>query len=209
MSLRLVIAALLLLAAAPVEAAQQEEVSATFEAYQAALQATDGEKAAGIVTQGSRDLYRHYANQALTLDHAALNRVHIADRLTIMLLRHSLERERLMQMSGGEIIAYAVEQGWISKEGTAGIRLGNYQVAGEMATGTLLRTDGSETDFTVEFLKEDGDWHLNLKQMLEFARIGIEYAVQQAGMSEDEFILTLLEYSTGRRPDPGIWNPPS
>jgi hypothetical protein len=209
MSLRLVIAVLLLLITAPVQAAPQDDVSATFEAYRAALLATDGEKAAEVVTQGSRDLYRHYANQALTLDHAALNRVHIADRLTIMLLRHSLERERLMQMSGAEIIAHAVTQGWISKEGTAGIRLGNYQVAGDLATGTLLRVDGSETPYKVEFLKEDGDWHLNLKKMLEFARIGIEYAVQQAGMSEDEFILTLLEYSTGRKPDPGIWNPPS
>ncbi|MEO3430094.1 hypothetical protein AAFN88_14635 [Pelagibius sp. CAU 1746] len=209
MSLRSLIVAFLLLAAAPVEAAPQDNVSATFAAYQAALLATDGEKAAEIVTQGSRDLYRHYANQALTLDHAALNRVHIADRLTILLLRHSVERERLMQMSGGDIIAYAVEQGWISKEGTAGIRLGNFQVAGDLATGALLRTDGSETPYRVEFLKEDGDWHLNLKKMLEFARIGIEYAVQQAGMSEDEFILTLLEYSTGKKPGPEIWNPPS
>ena len=209
MRLRSFIVALLLLAAAPVAAAPQDDVSATFEAYRVALLATDGEKAAEIVTQGSRDLYRHYANQALTLDHAALNRVHIADRLTILLLRHSVERERLMQMGGAEIIAYAVDQGWISKEGTAGIQLGNYQVAGDIATGTLLRTDGSETSYKVEFLKEDGDWHLNLKKMLEFARIGIEYAVKQAGMSEDEFILALLEYSTGRKPGPEIWTPPS
>ncbi len=209
MRLHLVIGVFLALLAAPAAAAPQDDVAGTFKAYQAALLATDGEKAAEVVTQGSRDLYRHYANQALTLDHAALMRVHLADRLTILLLRHSVERERLMLMSGGEIIAYAVEQGWISKEGTAGIHLGNYQVSGETATGTLLRTDGSFTNFKLEFLKEDGVWRLNLKQMLEFARIGIEYAVQQAGMSEDEFILTLLEYSTGRKPGPDIWNPPS
>ncbi len=209
MRLHLVIGVLLALLAAPAAAAPQDDVAGTFKAYQAALLATDGEKAAEVVTQGSRDLYRHYANQALTLDHAALMRVHLADRLTILLLRHSVERERLMLMSGGEVIAYAVEQGWISKEGTAGIHLGNYQVSGETATGTLLRTDGSLTNFKLEFLKEDSVWRLNLKQMLEFARIGIEYAVQQAGMSEDEFILTLLEYSTGRKPGPDIWNPPS
>lgn len=209
MRLRFFILALVMTLAAPAAAAPRDDVAATFEAYRSALLATDGEKAAEIVTQGSRDLYRHYANQALTLNHEALNQIHIADRLTIMLLRHSVERERLMMMSGGEIITYAVEKGWISKEGTAGIRLGNYQVAGDLATGTLLREDGSETPYKVEFLKEDGAWRLNLKKMLEFARIGIEYAVKQAGMSEDEFILALLEYSTGERPGPDIWNPPS
>lgn len=198
-----------LLLTAPAVAAPKDDVAATFAAYKQAVLETDGTAVAEVVTQGSRDLHRSYASLALTLDHAALNRLHIADRLSVMLLRHSLPRERLMEMSGSEIIAYSVQQGWISKEGTSGIRLGNYQVAGDLATGTLLRADGSETDYKVEFSKEDGAWRLNLKKMMEFRRIGIEYAVEQAGMSEDEFILALLEYSTGEKPGPEIWNPPS
>lgn len=194
---------------APAAAAPKDDVAETFEAYRSALLASDGAAAAEVVTQGSRDHYRSYADMALTLDRAGLKRLHIADRLTVMLLRHSIERERLTQMSGGEIIAYAVQEGWISKEGAAGIRLGNYQVAGDFATGTLLRADGSETPYKVEFLMEEETWHLNLKKMLEFARIGIEYAVQQANMGEDEFLLALLEYSTGVKPGPEIWNPPS
>lgn len=204
-----VLVLLLALPMAPAAAAPKDDVAATFAAYKQAVQETDGAAVAEMVTQDSRDLHRSYASLALTLDRAALNRLHLSDRLTVMLLRHSLAREQLMKMSGGEIIAYAVQQGWISKEGTAGIRLGNYQVAGDLATGTLLRADGSETKYKVEFAKEGGAWRLNLKKMLEFRRIGIEYTVEQAGMTEDQFILSLLEYSTGEKPGPDIWNPPS
>ena len=45
--------------------------------------------------------------------------------------------------------------------------------------------------------------------MLKQARFGIDYAVEQSGMSEEEFVLFVLEHSSGRKPGPGIWEPPA
>lgn len=201
---------LLVLLVQPLPAgASPDAVKDSFLNYQAALLTGDGEKAANAVTQGSRDYYRAYADQALTLDRQGLKQLHVADRVTVMLLRHSLDRQQLESMTGGEIIAYAVEQGWIDKESTARIRLGDYAVQGDFASAALLGKDGAASPFKLEFLMEDGQWRLDLAEMLKIARFGIDYAVRQSGMSEEEFVFFVLEYSSGRKPGPEIWSPPA
>lgn len=208
MKLRLLIAALLLVL--PLSAvANPDDVEASFQAYQAALLASDGPRAADMVTRSSHQLYRTYAEQALSLDRAGLERLHVADRMSVLLMRHSLAPARLKEMSGRDIIAYAVTEGWIDKDGTAAIRLGDYRVEGDWASAALLQPDGQATPFRMEFLKEDGVWRLDLEKLLALARFGIEAGIKQTGMSEEEFLVFLLEFTTGRRPGPEIWEPPS
>ncbi|WP_299399474.1 hypothetical protein [Pelagibius sp.] len=184
-------------------------VDQSFQAYRTAIMASDGAKAAAVVTQGSHDLYRQYADQALTLDRSGLNALHVMDRTNVLLLRHSLDRPRMETMSGEEIIAFAVDQGWIGKEGAERLQLGDYAVAGDAATGTVLAADGRRTSFQLQFLKEAERWRLDLVSMLNITRTAIEYSVKQSGMTEDEFLFLVLEISTGRKAGPEIWNPPS
>jgi hypothetical protein len=196
-------------AALPAAAAPLDEVKASFRAYKAAILESDGKAAAEVVTQDSRDYFRRLADYALELDRAGLQEIHLSDRLYALLLRHDLDRARLESMSGGEVVAYAVARGWIGREGAEQLQLGNYQVDGDTATGTILRPDGQQTRFQMTFAREDGDWRLELAQLMELTRVAFEYSAQQSGLGEDEFILRLLEYSSGRKPGPDIWEPPA
>ena len=186
-----------------------DEVKQSFMTYKAAILASDGPTAAQVVTQGSRDYFRKLADHALTLDRDGLHKIHLTDRLYALLLRHNLDRSRLESMSGREVVSYAVDEGWIGKEGAEQLELGNYQVDGQSASGTIMRPDGGETTFKMEFVREDGQWLLDLVALMDLTRTAFEYSVKQSGLSEDEFVMLMLEYSTGRKPDPGIWNPPS
>ncbi|GAB4361146.1 MAG: hypothetical protein Kow00114_15410 [Kiloniellaceae bacterium] len=203
--------AVLLFLALPLPALADSHASAvkeSFLAYKTAILASDGEAAAALVTQESRDYYRKLADQALTLDRAGLHEIHLSDRLNAMLLRHSLEREQLESMSGGEVVSYAVDQGWIGREGADQLQLGNFQVDGDHASGTILRPDGAASPFKMEFVKEEGRWLLDLVALMKLTRAAFEYSVQQTGLSEDEFVVLMLEYGTGRKPGPDIWSPP-
>jgi hypothetical protein len=193
----------------PAAAASTDDVKESFLAYKSAILASDGAAAADLVTQGSRELYRRYAVDAATLDRDGLDQLHVTDRVSVLLLRHSLQRSALESMSGGEVIAYSVDQGWIGKDSVARLNLGNFQVDGNAASGVVLDAAGRESPFKLEFLKEEGRWRLDLLKMLEMTRMAIVYAVQQTGMSETDFVLYVLELSTGRTPGPEIWNPPS
>ena len=207
-SLRALIPFLLVAVAWPAVAAPVDEVKESFKAYKAAILASDGEAAAQVVTQSSRDYFRRLADQALNLDRDGLHKIYLSDRLYALLLRHSLQRARLESMSGREVVSYAVDEGWIGKEGAEQLQLGNYQVDGDHAAGTILRPDGGETTFKMEFVREGGRWRLDLVALMDLTRTAFEYSVRQSGLSEDEFVMLMLEYSTGRKPDPGIWSPP-
>jgi len=193
----------------PARAEPVDDVKQSFLTYKAAILSSDGSTAARVVTQGSRDYYRRLADQALTLDREGLQAISLGDRLYALLLRHTLDRGQLESMSGGEVVSYAVNEGWIGKEGAEQLELGNYQVDGNAASGTILRPDGGETNFKMEFVKENGRWLLDLVALMKLTRTAFEYAVKQSGLSEDEFVMLMLEYSTGRKPGPDIWSPPS
>ncbi len=197
-----------LLLAAPAAAEPVDDVKESFLTYKSAILEADGPAAAKVVTQNSRDYFRALADQALTLDRAGLHQIHITDRLYAMLLRHDLDRSALQRMSGDEVVSYAVDQGWIGRNGASQLRLGHYEVEGDHASGTILRPDGLKSAFKMEFVKEGGRWLLDLVALMKLTRTAFEYAVQQSGLGEDEFILLMLEQGTGRKPGPGIWSPP-
>lgn len=204
----LTLSLLLLFALVPPAAAETEAVQESFLAYKSAVIAADGAAAADLVTEESHDHYRSLADKALTLDRAALLEIHLGDRLNAMLLRHSLTPEELRSMSGEEVTAYAFDHGWIGKEGADQLQLGNYVVEGDTASGTILRPDGEASAYKMEFVKEDGRWLLDLVALVELTRTAFEYTVEQTGLSEDDFVMLMLEHVTGRKPGPDIWSPP-
>jgi hypothetical protein len=189
-------------------AADTDDVKESFLAYKTAILESDGEAVADLVTQESRDYYRKLADQALTLDREALHNVHLTDRLNALLLRHSLERKELESMSGAQVVSYAAGHGWIGKEGAEQLQLGDFQVEGDHASGSILRMDGEASPYKMEFIKEEGRWLLDLVALMDLTRTAFEYSVKQAGLTEDDFVILMLEYLTGRKPGPDIWSPP-
>jgi hypothetical protein len=204
----LILFALVPPAAAQTEAAQLAAVEQSFLAYKSAILTSDGAAAADLVTGGSHDYYRGLADKALTLDRQELHEIHLGDRLNAMLLRHSLKAEKLRSMSGEEVVAYAVDHGWIGREGADRLQLGGYVLEGDTASGSILRPDGQASAYTMDFVKEDGRWLLDLVALVELTRTAFEYTVEQTGLSEDDFVILMLEHATGRKPGPDIWSPP-
>ncbi|MEQ8357290.1 MAG: hypothetical protein RH942_17275 [Kiloniellaceae bacterium] len=198
------------LLALPVSAAAAplDEVKESFSAYKSAILTSDGAAAKRLVTQESKDYFRGLADHALTLDRAGLQKIHLSDRLYAMLLRHNLDRARLENMTGGDVVAYAVEQGWIGREGAEQLELGAYKLDGDSASGTILQPDGQESTFKMEFTKVGGRWLLELDELMMLTRIAFEYSAKQTGLSDDDFVLLMLEYGSGRKPEPDIWSPP-
>jgi hypothetical protein len=186
-----------------------DEVQESFRSYKTAILQSDGKAAAQVVTQESRDYFRGLADQALTSNSDALHRIHLSDRIYALLLRHDVAPAALQRMSGAEVVSHAVEQGWIGREGADGLALGSYEVMGNIASGTILRPDGSETAFKMGFVMQDGRWRLDLVALMDLTRAAFEFALQQSGLEEDAFVLAMLEQVTGRKPGPEIWTPPS
>ncbi len=208
MKLRLFIAALLFVLPLPA-AATPQAVERAFQDYKVAVLNGDGVAAAALVTQQTYDYYGQIADHALPLDQGGLNKLHVMDRMAVLQLRYQMSRAQLESMSGAEIVAYAVDQGWIGKDGVSRLQVGPFTVNGDTASAAALGGDGQETSLRLHFVKEGDRWRLDLMRMLLVTRVAIAQAIQQTGMSENDFILYALEAMTGRRPGLDIWSPPS
>lgn len=204
-------AAPLACATAPQTAANSPEraVEDTFLAYQKALLAEDGTTAAGLVTAASWDYYREMADEALTADRNRLEELDFVDRLTALLFRMSLTRDALRRMSGEELVAYSVDQGWISREKTANMKLANFRITGDSAKASVIGRDGKPSTVTMGFETERGAWRLDLLDTINTSRRAMPLAIALSGMTEAEFIFASLKRSTGRTPESDIWSPPS
>lgn len=202
---QLFLALLLLPAAAKADPAAVER---SFEAYRQAVLSGDGAAAAEVVTSRSHAFYKSLADYALTLDREGLARLHVTERLTVMQLRHSVDPQVIARMSGKDLVASAVNSGWIGKGRMADLRLGAYDVRGELASVPVLDQNGEAGPITLHFLKEEGKWRLDLVSVLAISRGTMDYVILQSGMTEDEFVLFALEYNSGRKPGPEIWDPP-
>ncbi|HEY9548921.1 MAG TPA: hypothetical protein VIR45_05420 [Kiloniellaceae bacterium] len=205
-SLRFLLTLILLAGPLPA-AASVDAVKESFRAYKMAILQSDGAAAARAVTQDSHVYFKGLADQALTLDRDGLHGIHLSDRIYALLLRHTLQPAALEGMSGGEVVAYAVGAGWIGREGANRLELGDYRIEGDAASGTILHPDGSATEFTIAFAQEEGRWRLDLVALMELTRAACEYSQQQSGLSEDDFVLAMLEHVSGRKPGPDIWSP--
>jgi hypothetical protein len=198
---------ILLLLALPA-AAQVDDVREAFLTYKTAVILSDGQAAAEVVSRGSHEHFRELAEQALTLDRDGLRGIALTERLYTLLLRLTLEPGELSSMSGAELVAYTVDRGWIGRSGAPRLEIGPSVVEGDNATAAILRPDGVETPFSLSFVRQEGQWRLDLVAMMELIHVAFENAQQESGFDEDEFVMRMLEQGTNRTVGPEIWSPP-
>ncbi|MGF1631150.1 MAG: hypothetical protein ACFCUT_16880 [Kiloniellaceae bacterium] len=207
----LLIAVLPLACATPPQTAEnspERVVEETFLAYKEALLAHRGNAAAELVTEESWEYYRDLADEALTANRARLEGADFTDRVTILMFRLGLTREQLRRLSGRELVAKSIDEGWFSEELTARLRLTDYRISGDTARAFALDQVGKPSTSSLSFQRERGAWRLDLLQAINDSRKVMTLAIAISGMTEEELLFATLEEGTGRRPGPEIWNPP-
>src|SRR3546814_19860680 len=115
-SLRFLLTLILLAGPLPA-AASVDAVKESFRAYKTAILQSDGAAAARAVTQDSHVYFKGLADQALTLDRDGLHGIHLSDRISALLLRHTPQPAALAGLSGREVVASDVGPGGLGAGG--------------------------------------------------------------------------------------------
>lgn len=185
-----------------------QEIRDVFNGYRAALLAGDGVAAFEALSQSTIDFYVEMRDLALTASKKDLQKRSLVDRLHALTLRYVLAPQRLEKMSPTEIVAYAVDTGLIG-QGTLQLQeLEDIKILGDIAEATVT-SDGDKTQFTYEFVRDEGGWRLNLLVVLEVAEERFVGLIESEGITETALIFDTIEVITGQRPTNVIWNPPN
>jgi|GEM_PF-1970990 hypothetical protein len=184
-----------------------EAVRKSFEAYAAAIVNDKGEDAAECVDQQTIKWYGDIRKWALTATREELAKLGLFNRLQAMLVRHRVPRAELEKMDGRKLFIHAVDQGWVGKNSVAGIDIGDVSITSTFAEGTVVR-NGRPTKMKFQFVIEGGKWKLKLMPIMTQAEPVLQAQLKREGLTEDEYILRVLEATTGRKPLPDAWDPP-
>ena len=138
------------------------DVQAAYGAYRDAVTAQDGAAAVKLLDQATLDYFGAIQEAALYSSAADVRAQPLVDQLMILIMRKQVPVEQLQGFETRQLVAHAVDNGWIAKEAVQAIRIGDVTVDGNTASGR----DAREPNIELHFSKEGGSWKINLAALL-------------------------------------------
>lgn len=185
----------------PLPQAEADAVRAAARDYIAAAHGRDGAAAARLVSRETRAHYARLARLAVSAPEAQVRAAPLMERLMILMYRHRVPAADLRGLAGDAAFAYTIDEGWVSGDADGGPDVSQVPVYGKDDHAVL-----GDGEAAVYFIREDGAWRWDMMPTVRAASATLA-PPPDSGMTEDEFVMFVLKYSSGRDPSPDIWRP--
>ena len=187
---------------------EAQMVRQVFEGYKQAVLSDNGEAAASFLSQETIDYYGDMQQLAVCASPQEVRTQSMANRMQVLLLRWRVPPELLPQMSERELVAYAVNEGWIGKSSVVTMNISDVTVSDSVAVAQVLKND-QPSRIKFRFLKQSGAWKFDLMPLLQVFNVAFKELATQSGIEENKFIFMMLESLGGKQPTEQIWQPVS
>ncbi len=202
------VAAVLVLGFSPVPAVEDEErVENAFYAYKVAIMNDRGAEAVDLLSRSTVDYYGRMRDLALYATRAELEKESTINLMQALVLRLRVPTDELRRMNGRSVLEHALDRGWVGKNSVAAVDVKDIRVSGETAV-IEIASDRESGTARMRFVKEQGDWKLDLMLVMQAAGATFEALARQQGLSREEFMLIVLSGMSGEAATEAIWEPP-
>lgn len=188
------------------KADEAELVKKTFEKYNSAILNDKGEEAVNYLDSRTLRYYADILEKVKKADEAALNSLSFTDKLQILRIRLTAKKEQILSFDDKEVIIFAVKNGMVGKEGVSNQSLGEITIEENVAKGQLV-VKGKKTPFYLHFYKEDNQWKIDLTSLFPTSNAAFKKVIEESGMTENEYIIKLLEVVSKKKVGKEIWIP--
>jgi len=183
-----------------------EKVRKSFENYQKAILNENGEEAVKYVDSVTVKYYADMLYLVRTADSAQVETLSILDKLMVFSIRHRTSRENIISFDGKSLLVYAIKSGMIGKNSVSKSLIGEVTIESNLAKGQFV-TNGQKTPYFFNFHKEEGEWKLDITSLFSITTMAFTKMAENSGESQNDFLFSMLELSTGKKPDNNIWKP--
>jgi hypothetical protein len=181
-------------------------VKASFDNYKQAILNDKGEEAVQYVDSRTINYYGDVLEKVRSADSATVNRLDLLDKVMVFSVRHRATKEDILSFDGKGLLVYAIKSGMVGKNSVVNSSIGDVTVEGTFAKGQYV-SNGQKAPFNFDFYKEDNAWKVDLTSIFSTTNIAFRKLVEESGQTENEFLFSILERLTGRRPGDEIWIP--
>ena len=96
----------------------------------------------------------------------------------------------------------------VGKNSVANHAIGEITINNDFAKGQFL-ANGQKTPLYFHFYKEARVWKIDLTSLFPISTVAFKKMADDSGQSQNEYLFSLLESVTGRKPGSDIWKPSS
>ena len=183
-----------------------QAIQAVFAQYKEALLQGDGAKAADIVSARTIAFYDGIVTHTLNTPREKLVGLDFISKFMVLRIRHEFTKAEISEMTGRKLLETGVNKGWISKASVANIeQLVEIKVDASEASAAMAAFPGVPA---FHFLKESGQWKLDLVGSFALANAAMKQEITNAGLTEEQFIIQALRMVSSREVDERIFSPP-
>ncbi len=174
---------------------EQDLVKAAFENYKSAILNDKDAEAIKYVDSRTIKYYDEISEKVRKADSLAIEKFTILDKVMVFSVRHRATREDMLGFDGKKLFMFAIREGMVGKNSVQNNGIGKVTI------------NNKPTPLDFHFYKEDNQWKLDLTALFEVSENVFKEMVEGSGQSESEFLFTILESITGKRPGNEIWKP--
>jgi hypothetical protein len=179
-------------------------VKKAFDGYKTSILNDRGEEAVKYVDSRTIKYYGDILELVKSADSTKIETLNILDKLMVFSIRHRTSKEDILSFNGEKLLVYAIKSGMVGKNSVANNSIGDVTVDGSFAKGQLV-VNSQAAPFYFNFYKEEQQWKLDITALFPVSTKAFKKMADESGQPENDFLFTILESLTGRKPGKEIW----
>jgi hypothetical protein len=183
-----------------------KDVKASFDNYKQAILNDRGEEAVQYVDSRTITYYGDVLETVKHADSATVNGLGLMDKVMVFSVRHRATKDDIKSFDGKSLLVYAIKSGMVGKNSVVNSSIGDVTIEGTFAKGQYV-SNGQKAPFNFNFYKEDNTWKVDLTSIFPTTNMVFRKLVEDSGQTENDFLFSILENITGKRPGDEIWIP--
>jgi len=183
---------------------EEKLIRNSFENYKSAILNDKGEEAVQYVDSRTITYYSEILKKTKNADSIEVNNLGLMDKLMVFSIRHRATKSEILSFDGKGLLVYAIKEGMVGKNSVANNTIGDVEIDGTFAKGQFI-ANGQKAPFHFHFYKEEDTWKIDLTSIFTIGTAAFKKMQEESGLNENEYLFSLLEMLTGRKPDNEIW----
>lgn len=204
-----ILAILLLLITGQLTYGQKSEdklVKKSFDNYKSAILNDNGEEAVKYVDNRTIKYYSDILELVKSADSSKIETLSILDKLMVFSIRHRTSKDDILSFEGKSLLVYAITSGMVGKNSVANASIGEVIIENDFAKGQFI-ANGQKAPFYFHFYKEEEQWKIDLTSIFPVSTMAFKKIVDESGENQNDYLFSLLEMITGKKPGIEIWQP--
>ena len=185
---------------------EEEAIKKAFATCTDAIIGKNGDTLSNLVDSSTVAYFTKMQQLALKGGQGEVKALPLADRLTVVRLRHAFDKEAMTALTGTKVLMNAVNRGWLEAKALQKAKLEKIVISETQATAEFSVKD-QPAPVSVAFVKENNMWHLNLMPIVKMTEPVIQDLLKKSGKAENDFISQFVTQESGKPVRQTIWEP--